>query len=259
MALGARQSAFLFAGGCATPRGTTRTGSSASARPAAKCTRPWRWIRRTGGRWRRWCWGPTTRRSGRTRTGASGAGTTGGSAARRRPRGRRNPWILRYTGPEGQPITKMALGGDHTAFLAGGNTYVMGSNDFGQLGLGAAPDGACAPPNVTAPRRLTIRRGARDLNVTNFVLGYAHSAFFAAGRWYMSGRNNAGQLGLGDNADACAPRPLAVVTFNAFGAPLAAEQPLTAVALGDRHSAVVVEGRVFVMSGELARAIGAPV
>ena len=256
MALGARHSAFLFTGRCYTA-GDNTYGQLGLGAAGGKVYTPKAVDPKNGGlveevvlgshhsafraRGHWYVWGKNDR------------GQCGGTAAPRQT----EPWILRYTGPEGQPITKMALGGDHTAFLAGGNTYVMGSNEFGQLGLGAAPDGACSPVNVTAPWRLTIRRGARDLNVTDFVLGYAHSTFFAAGRRYMSGRNNAGQLGLGDNADACAPRLLAVATFNALGAPLAAEQPITAVALGDRHSAVVVEGRVFVMGaishGQLGR------
>ena len=246
VALGARHSAFLFTGRCYTA-GDNTYGQLGLGAAGGKVYTPKAVDPKNGGpveevvlgshhsafraRGHWYVWGKNDR------------GQCGGTAAP----GQTEPWILCYTGPEGQPITKMALGGDHTAVLAGGNTYVMGSNDFGQLGLGAAPDGACSPVNVTAPWRLTIRRGARDLNVTDFVLGYAHSTFFAAGRRYMSGRNNAGQLGLGDNADACAPRLLAVATFNALGAPLAAEQPITAVALGDRHSAVVFEGRVFVM------------
>ena len=97
------------------------------------------------------------------------------------------PHLLRA--PNGAAITAVALGRYHSAFLAGGQCYVFGSNAEGQLGLG---------PNVTralTPQPLTLDSGD---NITAIAAGHHHTALIAEGVLYVMGSNAHGQLGLTD-------------------------------------------------------------
>ena len=103
--------------------------------------------------------------------------------------------------PNGARIARVALGGDHTAFVAGGQCFVVGGNAFGQLGLGHQRD-------QNGPVHLTIE----GKEVRDAVLGGAHSAFQTAdGQWYVAGRNDKGQLGLVHTIDQYTPQPVTVL------------------------------------------------
>ena len=71
--------------------------------------------------------------------------------------------------PGRQRVTALALGGDRSAFLAGGRVYACGANAQGQLGVGDRRDRA-APAWVPAPN---------GQQVTHVAVGGAHGAFVA--------------------------------------------------------------------------------
>ena len=131
--------------------------------------------------------------------------------------------------PTGQPVTAIACGRDHSAFISAGALWLFGRNDDGQLGLG---------DNATrfAPERLAAPNGRA---VDAVALGHTHSAFVAGGEVWVFGRNEFGQLGLADNAPRFVPARLA--SPNGL--------PVAAVALGDTHSAIVAGGRLYVFGG----------
>ena len=133
--------------------------------------------------------------------------------------------------PGGAAVARVALGGAHTALVAGGRCFVAGANAHGQLGLGhtAARQYALQP--------LSLPDGAGP--ALDVVLGGAHSAVRTAARWYVFGRNDRGQLGLGHRRSQTTAQPLPVPDGRVARA--------TAVALGGLHSAFFVDGRVYVM------------
>ena len=134
----------------------------------------------------------------------------------------------RVRAPNGAPISAMALGGDHTAFVAGGQCFVMGANADGQLGLGHRRD---------RPEPQHLRIAGAEVDAA--ALGGAHSAYraAAAGRWYVAGRNDRGQLGLGHAVGQVLPQPLPAVGGGA----------VQQVALGHAHTAVLTAGQCYVM------------
>ena len=142
----------------------------------------------------------------------------------------------RVVAPNGARISAMALGGDHTAFVAGGQCFVMGANADGQLGLGHGRD-------QPAPQRLRIA----GEEVVAVALGGAHSAYrAAAGRWYVAGRNDRGQLGLNHAVSQLLPQPLPEVDGGA----------VQQVALGHEHTAVLTAGQCYVMGANAHGQLG---
>ena len=98
----------------------------------------------------------------------------------------------------GAAITHIEAGHAHTALVAGGQLYVMGSNSRGQLGLGLVS-------RATQPTRVPAPNGA----VVTAVAAGAYATVFIAGReCYVTGANSNGQLGLGSFQDVRALRAL---------------------------------------------------
>ena len=128
--------------------------------------------------------------------------------------------------PNEAPISAIAVGERHTAFIAGGVPYVLGSNDKGQLGLsvGAGPGRHAAPRRVALPRPNPVVAAAAGLAQTGFVP--------QDGTAYVMGDNQVGQLGLGKGATALTPARL-----HSDGA------PVTALAMGAFHTAILTRGR----------------
>ena len=125
----------------------------------------------------------------------------------------------------GAAVTAMSLGSAHSAFLAGGRLYLCGRNDWGELGTPGPGDAfslrAWAPPNG-AP-------------IEAFALGGGHSAVVAGDAAFVFGRNHRGQLGLGQGPSLKGAGVLRVP----------GGQRITAVALGEEHSAVLAGGRLY--------------
>ena len=133
--------------------------------------------------------------------------------------------------PNRAPIRAFAAGLHHSAFVAGGQLFVMGSNEDGQLGLGHRLPAA-------APQLLEAPNGAE---VELVALGQTHSAFVAGGALYTMGANGYGQLGLGDYAWRLRPERVAVPDGRA----------VTAVSLGPSHGAFLAGGRAYVFGQAL--------
>ena len=89
--------------------------------------------------------------------------------------------------PDGWAITAVALGREHSAFVAGGRCFTFSRNAQGELGLGHLVP-------LHTPQLLPAPNGAA---VTEVVAGDAHTAFRAGPTWYVFGANAAWQLGLG--------------------------------------------------------------
>ena len=113
--------------------------------------------------------------------------------------------------PNGLPITAIAMGTYHSAFLAGDDMYVFGGNEYGQLGLGD-DTARHAPHHLPSPNGHPI---------TAIVLGGIHSAFIAGNDLFLFGGNHP-QFGLVD--------PYKRSTPTKFEHP--GQQTITAPALG---------------------------
>ena len=127
--------------------------------------------------------------------------------------------------PDNRKIRRVAVGGWHSAALTDGAAYVMGSNRYGQLGLGleTGDAGHSTPLPLAAPNGRAI---------TAVALGNSHTVFVAGGEAYATGDNRFGQLGLpADVPMAGAPQPLRPPT----GAAVAA------VFAGAFHTALLTE------------------
>ena len=128
--------------------------------------------------------------------------------------------------PDGEAVTAVACGRDHSAFIAGAVLWVFGKNEDGQLGLGHAM-------NQFSPQPLAAPNG-RPIDAV--ACGGEHSAFIAGGALWLFGRNEYGQLGLADNAPHFVPGRL--VAPNG--------RPVSSVALGHGHSAIIAAGALYV-------------
>ena len=130
--------------------------------------------------------------------------------------------------PNGATITAFVAGTAHSAFLAGAQWYVMGSNAEGQCGVGSPAAVLPVPQPLRAP-------GGRLIAAV--ALGGAHSAVLTGGQCYVFGANGRGQLGLGHLSSEAEPRLLEPPNGAA----------VTAVALGDAHSAFRAGDEWYVM------------
>ena len=135
--------------------------------------------------------------------------------------------LHRLAAPNGRPVVALAAGCAHSAFVAGGQLYTMGANDYGQLGIGSS-DPQPIPRPVMAPNGKAV---------TAVALGCTHSAFIAGGQLYTMGGNRHGQLGQGNLLSY--RRPVLVPAPN--------RKAVTAVALGGFHSAFIAGGTLYVM------------
>ena len=88
---------------------------------------------------------------------------------------RDNPTLL--VSPNGHSISRIALGTASTAFIAGTECYVMGSNGRGQLGLGDYIDRS-SPQLLKSPNGKVI---------TDVAMGQTSGAFLADGELYVMG------------------------------------------------------------------------
>ena len=140
--------------------------------------------------------------------------------------------------PSGEVVSAIALGHAHTAFLdALGHMYVMGSNEYGQLGLG--PE--AVPHNQYAPRRVGFARP-----ISAIAARFWQTAFIADGALYVMGRNNHGQLGLGHRVSQASPHRVASPNG----------QGISAVAFGSSHGAFIAGGELFVFGSNYHRQLG---
>jgi alpha-tubulin suppressor-like RCC1 family protein len=109
-------------------------------------------------------------------------------------------------------VTKVWTGTDQTWILTNKGLYVMGDNTYGQLGLGA---------NVTTGTRQPILHPFSEFQTPDIVQvscaknGGAHTVVITAdGDVYVMGRNDNGQLGLGDTVNRKEPTQIPRTTFS---------------------------------------------
>lgn len=107
------------------------------------------------------------------------------------------------------------VGQGHACAVLGGSLHCWGRNDFGQLGLGTV-----SSDDELSPRPVT---GLPAGIVEDLSLGAQHTCAIVSGALYCWGRNNAGQLGIGDTApqsesptlvSGLRGRPVEVATFS---------------------------------------------
>jgi alpha-tubulin suppressor-like RCC1 family protein len=96
----------------------------------------------------------------------------------------------------------VAAGGEHSiALTALGEVYVWGSNAFGQLGQDTLGMGARSAGAVQSSEPLRVP-GLQKKKVIKVAAGWAHCmALTDSGDVWVWGRNNFGQLGVGDTVD----------------------------------------------------------
>lgn len=128
--------------------------------------------------------------------------------------------------PADVTVSAIAAGGYHSFALAtDGRLFAWGNNSHGQLGLGTSGGSVHTPQLVHAPAGVTF---------TSVSVGHYHALAIAQdGTAYAWGRNNYGQLGLGDTTD--------------HATPVAITGPLTTVSVtllvaGQWYSMAIVEG-----------------
>ena len=150
---------------------------------------------------------------------------------------------------EGDRVTKVCCGAFHNlALTAKGRILAWGTNDYGQLGLGATTahtrDNSPAAP-----------LGLEGVTVVDVASGGWHNAAVASdGRLFTWGRGEYGRLGLGDAKGTSAMRPTPVAGL--------AHVKIVSVACGGSHTAALTaEGRLFVAGrascGRLGLGLGA--
>lgn len=125
-------------------------------------------------------------------------------------------------------VVQISCGQQHTLVLLNdGSIYSMGDNTFGQLGIGNSLP-------TTQPTEISSLRG---LPITQVVASGWHSfCVTVSGRVFSWGRNDFGQLGLGDRENRKCPCLLKMLR----------SQAVKFVAAGDHHTAVLTEdGGVF--------------
>ena len=118
-------------------------------------------------------------------------------------------------------IIKVSAGAQHSAILFDdGNCFLMGNNQYGQLGNGTTVDSSFAV--------------ALDLegNITNVDCGFYHTAIVMDGKLYTFGQNNYGQLGIGDTTDRSSPVLIDISDVNTSSG-------ILDIACGGNHTAIL--------------------
>lgn len=136
-----------------------------------------------------------------------------------------------------KPI-QMIAGCDHTILIRGGDTYIWGSNKYGQLGLG---------DNISrnSPQKLPLK------NIKSISCGPDHTiALTESNKIYVWGSNDCGQLGLGDYNSRNSPQELILDTTSEIQIPVI-------IACGAFHNvALTVMGDIYIWGGNNGGRLG---
>ncbi|MGI6781508.1 MAG: RCC1 domain-containing protein [Acholeplasmataceae bacterium] len=128
--------------------------------------------------------------------------------------------------PDYDEVDKVYLGENNTLIIAkSGNVYVFGDNRYGQLGLDIADDYINTPVLVSPSRYGNV--AAKSAAVNGGVIAIINSN----DQLYVAGRNDQGQLGLGDNNNRSTLTLLPATNYD--GA------TINSIHLGSDHSAIV--------------------
>jgi len=124
-------------------------------------------------------------------------------------------------------VTAIATGFNHSLVFQDGQFYAWGFNGSGRLGIGGTEGG-----NYTTPQLVS----GMGKGVTAVAAGAYHSLAIQDGKLYMWGRNNFGQVGIGNTTDRYTPQPVSVSASNG---------DVTAVAAGDFYSLAIQDGALY--------------
>ncbi|MED6263774.1 hypothetical protein CHARACLAT_008019 [Characodon lateralis] len=127
------------------------------------------------------------------------------------------------------PVTQIACGSHHTVALSkDGQVYTWGQDSRGQLGLGRSNSGGESPRHI---------RTLSAIPVVQISVGGEHSfALSASGCVFGWGRNDCGQLGLGDTEDRKTPMPVSCLNM----------KKVVHISCGKEHTVVLTkDGAVF--------------
>ncbi|XP_030644119.1 probable E3 ubiquitin-protein ligase HERC3 [Chanos chanos] len=122
-------------------------------------------------------------------------------------------------------VTQVACGDQHSMALTNdGQLFTWGQNSSGQLGLGKDE------PSTQSPKLLSSLSG---IPLVQISAGGDHSfALSLSGAVFGWGKNNAGQLGLGDNTDRNAPANVSSLNF----------KKTIFISCGEEHTVTLTEG-----------------
>lgn len=125
----------------------------------------------------------------------------------------------------------------HTIVLCGGaHLFGIGRNDYGQLGLGKSTAQAAANSQLQQQRfsQPYLLEDLEGKEIVRFACGCYHTAAVSeSGMMYVFGRNNHGQLGIGDTNERLYPYPI----DNFLG------KRVALVAAGFYHTVVLTGGK----------------
>lgn len=133
--------------------------------------------------------------------------------------------VSRWPGRSNEAVTAVASGYYHTCAIRGGGLYCWGASIYGQLGLGEMQQ-------AETPQRVTLPGGGVAQSVSTNA---DHTCAISGGRLFCWGRNDYGQLGLGDFTFQNTPQE---VTLPGSGA-------VTAVATGGDHTCAIRGGALY--------------
>ncbi len=145
----------------------------------------------------------------------------------------------------------VSVGSMHSAVLSeDGTVWSWGDNSYGQLGHGLVPDRTVVRTVKNSDRKFEPKKilAMRFALVSHVALGAHHTAMITeTGDLFTCGRNNRGQLGLGDLEDRATPVCVAVLT----------KYQVSDVACGSEHTVVCMEnGSVFGMGNNRFSQLG---
>jgi alpha-tubulin suppressor-like RCC1 family protein len=151
------------------------------------------------------------------------------------------------------PISTLALGGRHSAFLTNNQLYTWGDDTYGQLGNGSDLTAEVNVPTLITVFVPSLRNGDK---IVQIQWGDAHSAFLTqAGDLYTWGENTYSQLGQGSTftGDTTLPTKITVA--------LAGGDKIVQLSVGGYHSAFLTEaGHIYTWgdntNGQLGQGFG---
>lgn len=141
---------------------------------------------------------------------------------------------------DGKRVTAIACGPNHSMVIADGKVYASGSNMNGQLGLGDMLD----RHEFT---EVTSLSGKYITNVS--CAAYNSMALSSAGKAYITGNNDYGQLGIGSSGKESEINSFAEI--KGFD-----DKTITDIAAGHTHSFVIADGQLFASGSNDSGRIG---
>lgn len=148
-------------------------------------------------------------------------------------------WISRLSG---SGIAAVAAGRQHSLALdLSGNIWAWGDNTYGQIGVAISPD--TIRNAISSPVKVWDASVQGTGAVAIIAGGWSSYALLADGRCVAWGRNQRGQLGLGDTLNRDIPTALALTGVRILAA-------------GDAHAVTVIDGNIFAWGDDTKAQLG---